>query len=81
MARNPNRHEPRPLRDEDVSDWFGAADKRMAEPPIPRGKVAVLRHIKKRNPIKFWRLQRDYKWLGKELKRIGLNPDDAWRYL
>ncbi len=33
-----------------------------------------------RNRWRWNRLQRDYAWLRKEMKKVGLNPEDA-RYL
>lgn len=78
MARG--RYESRPLTDEDMSSWFAAAERQDGYQP-PRGREAVRRHLTKRNAVRFWRLKRDYKWLRKELAKIGINPEDAGRYL
>lgn len=66
-------NQPRTLDDADYVSWFAAADRRTD--PLSRDELIV--EIKKRNPHRWWRIQYDYKWLRRQMKRLGQNPDDA----
>lgn len=68
--RDPN---PRLLDDGDVDSFFAAAEARR--PQLTREQIIA--KIEARNPHRWWRIQYDYKWLCKQMKRMGLNPDDA----
>jgi hypothetical protein len=71
----PNPYQPRDLTDDDRAGWDAALSAQ------PRGKQATIDDVKQlirhRNPIKWWQMQRDFKWLQGEMKRLGLNPEDA----
>ena len=34
-------------------------------------------HIASKNKWRWRRLQRDYRWVEKEMKKLGLNPEEA----
>lgn len=73
--------QPRPLTVEDRTGWADEQDKRghrVSRTPQNLGEVRKL--IKHRNPLRWMQLQRDFKWVQKEMKRLGLNPEDA-RYI
>lgn len=60
-------------------DWFeGQEEKRFKTKP--RTRADIIAYIKKRDPHRWWRLNRDIKWIRKRLKKLGLNPED-WREL
>lgn len=61
------------LDDAMVDSFMEAADQRKG----PRTKAEILAIIKKRNGYRLWRIRHDYKWLQKEMRRLGYNPDDA----
>jgi hypothetical protein len=61
------------LDDEMIDSFMKAADKRTG----PRSKEEIVEIIKKRNGYRLWRLRKDYKWLQREMRRLGYNPDDA----
>jgi hypothetical protein len=65
---------PRFLDDRDLSGWFNAAIEAQTS---RRTQEDIARHIKSRNPIRWRRLQRDLRWVKKEMKKLGLNPEDA----
>jgi hypothetical protein len=69
---------PRNLSVEDYAGWDAALDARASIPP--RTVEQVRATIKMKNPIRWAQLQRDLRWVGKEMKKMGLNPEDA-RYL
>lgn len=66
---------PRDLTDQDRLEWDIALDSQ------PRGKPKTLEQaraiLKARNRLRWWGMQRDYKWLQKEMLKMGLNPEDA----
>lgn len=69
----------RNLTDDDRNAWADAQDSReKAIKPRTIQDVQVL--IRNRNPIRWAQLQRDFRWMQKEMKRMGLNPEDA-RYI
>ena len=70
---------PRDLTPEDYAEWDAALNSR-AESIHPRNLAEVRFAVKSKNPIRWMQLQRDLKWVGKELKKLGLNPEDA-RYI
>ena len=69
--------EPRPLTEQDRVSWYSAQDRRTSN---LRDMDAVKALIRQRNPIRWRCLRKDFAWMQKEMKRLGLNPEDA-RYL
>ena len=63
----------RRLDDGDIDAFMDAAERRMR--PITRDEIRE--HMRRKNGWRWWRLQHDYRWLRKQMKKLGLNPDDA----
>jgi len=42
---------------------------------MTRDEIVVA--IKQKNSYRWWRIQMDYRWLRKQMKKLGQNPDDA----
>lgn len=59
--------------------WDNALTERSKDAP-PKTLTSIRTLIKNKNPVRWWQLQRDFKWVQKEMKKMGLNPDDA-RYI
>jgi hypothetical protein len=73
MFRKSYKGKPaRPLTEDDVSGWMAAADERPA-PLAP--KIADV--IRKRNRFRWRRFIKDYRWVQKEMEKMGLSPEDA----
>ena len=71
----------RPLTEEDRVGWYDAQDTmRRNMSKEPKNIESVRRLIRHRNPVRWYNLQRDFKWVQKEMKKMGLNPEDA-RYI
>lgn len=68
---------PRDLTDEDRAGWADAQDARMSSPMRPKTMEDVQRLIRNRNPIRWRQVRRDFRWVQKEMKKLGLNPEDA----
>ena len=66
----------RDVTEKEVGDWLGAAEQRERK-IRPRTADAIRLELRRRNYVRYWRLQRDFKWMQKEMKRMGLNPEDA----
>lgn len=64
---------PRTLNDADYVGFFEAADRRVK----PKTREQMIAYIESRNAFRWWRLKHDYKWLKKQCKKMGLNPDEA----
>lgn len=67
--------EPRFPTEEEVKDWFRAAKARE------RIAMTVRQELRSRNKVRWNRLQGDFAWMQKELKKMGLNPEDARWYI
>lgn len=73
MRAKAERLQKRQLRDEDILGFYEAADAR--KPMMTRDEVIA--HLKRKNSHRMWRIGYDYRWMQKELKKLGMNPDDA----
>jgi hypothetical protein len=71
--------QPRNLTEADRIGWADAQDSRESSMK-PRTTQDVRALVRNRNPIKWAQLQGNYRWLQKEMKKMGLNPEDA-RYI
>jgi hypothetical protein len=69
-------HQKKRLDDEVVLSFFEAADERRRTKK-PRNRDELIESIKKKNSYRWWRLQHDYKWLQKEMRKAGYNPEEA----
>lgn len=76
--KKPNQ--PRDLTEADRIGWDVAMDQRAASKMRPQTREDIIRLIRNRNPLRWHGFVKDYKWVQKEMKKLGLNPDDA-RYL
>lgn len=70
--------QPHRLTDDEQDDWAAAAD--MGFKPDIKNAEQARKLIRAINPVRFRQCQSDFKWLQKQMKKIGLNPEDA-RYL
>lgn len=68
---------PRDLTYEDRESWADAQDERMSAPPPPKKIEDIQALIRNRNPVKWHQVRKDFRWVQKEMKRLGLNPEDA----
>lgn len=75
-----NPKKPRNLTEDDRLGWDDAMDQRQKSPLQPRTVQDVQRLIRNRNPLRWHGIQKDFKWVQKEMKKLGLNPEDA-RYI
>lgn len=64
------KHKP---TEEEFTSWFEEAELRKPHP----SREAIIMRIKARNSYRWWRLQHDYKWLKRQCKKMGLNPEEA----
>jgi len=72
MARR-KANKPRRLTEEDYVGFFEATERRTG----PMTRDQIIEAIRQKNPYRWWRIQYDYRWLKKQVKKLGLNPDDA----
>lgn len=72
MRRNKTNQRRRTTHDE-VIGWFTASDER--QPTLTRERI--IEKIKAKNAYRWWRLNHDYKWLQRQCKKMGLNPNEA----
>jgi len=71
---------PRDLTEDDRLGWYDAGTERSKKAPRPSTIEDVQKLIKNRNPVRWYSLQSDFKWVQKEMRKLGLNPEDA-RYI
>lgn len=64
---------PASLTDSDF-DGFEVAVKARRGPLTTEQIIATL---KRKNAVRWRRLHKDYRWMQREFKKMGLNPDDA----
>lgn len=72
-AKTIRSNERRLLTRDDVDGWNKAADQR--KPAMTREQIIA--YVESRNSHRWWRIQHDYKWLQKQMVKMGLNPNDA----
>ena len=76
MALNALNGLKRKLDEETIDSFFSAADQRKhVRRPQTREEIIAL--VTSSNTYRWWRLQHDYKWLKKQMKKHGYNPDEA----
>lgn len=63
----------RPLTESEVFSLQLAVDKRTG----PRDRSQIIAQIKAKNSYRWWRIQYDYRWLRKQMRKMGYNPDEA----
>lgn len=66
---------PHRVTDEELIGWDAAADGR--KPPKPATIEEVRAALRRINPVKWHNVQSDYRWVQKQMKKMGLNPEDA----
>lgn len=66
---------PRDLTPEDRESWYDAASQRPEANERTIENLKLL--IRNRNPVRWWRIRNDYKWLQREMLRLGMSPEDA----
>jgi len=80
LVNPPPRHvrsnKTRQLGEEDHIDFQEAASKRQPPPNIEQ----LREHFKAKNPHRWRRMNSDKRWAEKQLRKLGMNPDD-WRWL
>lgn len=64
---------PRLLNDKDIADFIGP----MSKPPRPTTLDSLRGHMRSKNPVRWHRLRRDFAWMQREMRKLGLNPEDA----
>ena len=65
----------RALDQGDFDDLFGSADDIDRRPPA---RIEELRkEIARSNPMRWLSLQTDLRWLKRQMKKRGMNPEDA----
>lgn len=64
---------PRQLTDRDFAAWNRAASHQRGG----MTKLQIQRRMQSYNFVRWNRLRRDYRWLQREMVRMGLNPEDA----
>jgi hypothetical protein len=67
--------DPRPLAPSDIVSWDIAASERPSGPA--RTMDRVKRDLINRNPVKWRRLQKEYRYFQKQMEKMGLNPEDV----
>lgn len=70
------KYQPRNLTAHDRAGWADALEERAKtiKPATVRDVQILMRN---RNPVRWARLQKDFRWLQKEMQRAKLNPEDA----
>lgn len=61
------------LDDDDIESFWSASDKRTR--PLERHEI--LAYLERKNSVRMWQLRRNFKWMQKQMKKMGLNPEDA----
>jgi len=68
MARDKRKVQP-----DEMEGWFEASELRIPA----QTRDSIIARIKEQNSYRWWRLNHDYKWLKRQMKKMGLNPDEA----
>jgi hypothetical protein len=71
---------PRNLDPQDISSYLDAATERVAHPSKPKSKSGVdaLRaYLDHTHSVRMFRMRVDLRWLQRQCKKYGVNPEDA----
>lgn len=52
------------------------SDYNERERPVSASVDEVRRMLRNQNPVRWWRLQRDVRWMKRMMKRKGINPEE-----
>jgi hypothetical protein len=63
----------RPLDEDDYISFDEAVQQRKP----PRGIADIKKELTQRNFMRMYALRKDFRWLQKQMKKMGLNPEDA----
>lgn len=68
----------RQATDDEVNSWFDAADRRPKRAKLKFISAEdAIEFVKTKNSYRWWRLNYDYRWLRKTLKKGGYDPEIA----
>lgn len=65
---------PVEVTDLDRKKWFEASQER---PPKELRREDIIAILTQKNFVRVRRLQKDYRWMQKQLIKMGRNPEDA----
>jgi hypothetical protein len=74
VQKSPESNRPRIPTDEEYSQWVNSSP----EGARPQDIRAYLQHLDSR---RWKRIQKDLKWVEKQLKILGMNPEEGRWYL
>lgn len=61
------------LDDADIESFWSSSSRRTR----PLSRDEILAYLEKKNGYRMWQLRRNFKWVQKQMKKMGLNPEDA----
>jgi hypothetical protein len=67
------RNGPQYLGEQDIGSFDTAT---RARKPI-RNQEDIWDYLKTKNPVRVHRMRKDYRWMQRQIKKIGLSPEDA----
>lgn len=79
MAR-PKRYRgmpPRLLRADEIGTWIDISDKRDGRPPKLVDNRARQDYLRAKNPVRWYRMKRDFKWAQRQLLKVGVDPEEV----
>lgn len=77
MNQHKRLTQPRDLTDRDVVSWDDALNTREGGTTRPQTIEEVRTLLRKKDPVRWWRIKRDHRWMQKQMLKLGLNPEDA----
>jgi hypothetical protein len=63
------------LTDQDVHNWTEAS--RNMKPPRKYDVLSLRSYMNAKSRRRWTRLQKDFKWVQKQMVKLGANPEDA----
>lgn len=66
--------EPRRMTHTELGRLFDAG---IQKPPTSTTIEELRKNIRLRNPVRWKRLQKELRWVEKQMKKMGHNPEDA----
>lgn len=67
-----NRPAPRSMTESEIS-----ATLKEGWTDAPKSIDKIRQQIQRDNPVRWARLQREFRWAQKRMRKLGLNPDDV----
>jgi len=67
----------RQANEHDILAWVDATEQREGQPPPRLTTEQWAAYLKAKNPARWYRMRKDFKWAQRMLLKIGVDPEEV----